>query len=184
MKNIYIIHGWGADSSSDWIPWLKKESESRGSNVVAPDMPGTDKPVIEDWVSKLKEILPVPSQDTILIGHSIGCQTIMRYLAGSDNLHVGKVILVAPWFNLNNLEEDEWPVAEPWVKTPIDIEKVKKACGNNIYAIFSDNDPVVPIGDELLFKKLGVITKIYHNKGHFNEEDGVVEIPEVLELID
>lgn len=185
MKNVCIIHGWGADSNSDWIPWLKNELEKRGHSVIAPDMPDTDRPVIEVWVEKLKEILHAPDQNTILIGHSIGCQAIMRYLAGDDNFHVGKIIFVSPWLDLKNLEEGEQPIADPWVKSLIDFGKVKKACGNNIFAIFSDNDPVVPAGNELSFKNLlGATTKICHNKGHFNGENGVNEIPEVLEFFD
>jgi hypothetical protein len=184
MKNVYIIHGWGADSTSDWIPWLKKQLTERGYNVTAPDMPETDKPEIKPWVDKLKEILPAPDEDTILIGHSIGCQTILRYLADLPGAKVGKIILICPWFDLENLQEDEWPTAEPWIKTPIDFAKVK-AAAKNIIALFSDNDPVVPVRNEAAFKKLvGAETKIYHNKGHFNAEDGITEIPEILEFID
>ncbi len=73
MKKIYIIHGWGANSKSDWIPWLKKELKNKNFEVFAPDMPNTDEPIIENWLSKLNEILPSPDENCILIGHSIGC---------------------------------------------------------------------------------------------------------------
>ena len=181
MKNVYIIHGWGANSNSDWFPWLKKELEARGYNVFVPDMPDTDNPVIESWVNKMKELSP--DAESILIGHSIGCQAIIRYLADTG-ARVKKIILVCPWLTLKDLEDHEWPIADPWLKEPIDFEKVKKA-GGEICAIFSDNDAVVPVENEELFKKnLNATTRMYHEKGHFNAEDEIVEIPEIMEYID
>ena len=183
MKKVYIIHGWGADSKSDWIPWLKKELEDKNFEVLAPDMPDTDEPNIEKWVSKLKKLLPNPDENCILIGHSIGCQTIMRYLEKLENKIVDKIILVAPWFNLKGLEDEELPIADPWINTPINFENVKRS-SNKIIALFSDNDPVVPIEDEKLFRKnLNAETIIFNNKGHFNGEDGITEIPDFLEFL-
>jgi len=183
MKKIFIIHGWGADSKSDWIPWLKKELENKNFEVFTPDMPNTDGPVIENWLSKFQELLPSPDENCILIGHSIGCQAIMRYLESLEDKVVNKIILVAPWFNLKGLNDKELLVAKPWIEALIDFDKVKSAT-KEIICLFSDNDPVVPIEDEKLFKKrLDAETIIFNNKGHFNGEDGIIEIPEILEFI-
>ncbi|MCK9438481.1 alpha/beta fold hydrolase [Patescibacteria group bacterium] len=183
MKKVYIIHSWGADSKSDWIPWLKKELENKDFEIHTPDMPETDEPIIEKWVGKLEELLPNPDENCILIGHSIGCQTIMRYLQNLDNKKIDKIVLVAPWFNLKGLENEELPIAKPWLETLIDFDKVKEAT-KDIVCLFSDNDPVVPVEDEKLFKeKLGAKTIIFSNKGHFKSEDGIIEIPEILEFI-
>lgn len=184
MKKAYIIHGWGADSTSDWIPWLKKELENKDFEVFTPDMPDTDEPTIEGWLNKMKKDLPSPDENCILIGHSIGCQAIMRYLENLENGKVAKVILVAPWFNLKGLEGDEeWLIAKPWLETLINFEKIKNSA-KEIIALFSDNDPFVPIEDEKLFKeRLGAQTFIFKNRGHLNAEDGTIALPEILEFI-
>jgi predicted alpha/beta hydrolase family esterase len=183
MKKAYIIHGWGADSSSDWIPWLKKELESKNFEVFTPDMPNTDEPEIKEWIDKINDILPSPGEQCILIGHSIGCQAIMRYLEGLEEGFVDRIVLVAPWINLKGLEDDEWDIAKSWTSTPINFDKVKKS-SKKIICLFSDNDKFVSIEEEKLFKeKLNAKTVIFNNKGHFIASEGTLELPEILEFI-
>jgi len=121
VKRIFIIHGWGGSPDEPLLRWLKSELEKNGFEVVVPKMPNSEKPEIETWVLKLKEMVEVPDKDTILVGHSVGCQVILRYL---ETLHptsrVGGVVFIAPWLTLSNLESDEeWRVADPWLNTPI-----------------------------------------------------------------
>ncbi len=59
-------------------------------------MPSPSAPKIEEWVNKLKELVPNPDNETVFIGHSIGCQTILRYLEQLNlKTKVRKVVLVA-----------------------------------------------------------------------------------------
>ena len=49
-------------------------------------------------------------------------------------------------------------------------------------AIFSDNDPFVPLTETDLFReKLGAEIIMEHGKGHFSGEDGIKELPVILE---
>lgn len=98
---------------------------------------------------------------------------------------MGKVILVAPWFELTNLESDEmWRIADPWLKSQIDFSKILNK-SNTYVTIFSNNDGWVPIEANLkLFKeKLNPKIIVLKNKGHFTADEGILEIPEILELI-
>ncbi len=182
MPRVVIVHGWGATPESDWFPWLKTELEKRGYAVSAPAMPDTDHPEIAAWVNRLRAILGTPSEETILVGHSIGCQTIMRYLE-QVNVNVSRIVLVAPWLTLTGLSEEEMPIAKPWLETPIDFEKVQRSA-KEIVAFFSDDDAVVPLKNEAALKsKLRAKTIIEHGMGHFSGDDGVTEVPSVLEEI-
>lgn len=185
MKAVYIIHGWGGSPSEPMHTWLKKVLLVKSYNVIAPEMPDTEEPEINAWVSKLKEIVKNPDKDTIFVGHSIGCQTILRYLETlNPAVVVGGVVLIAPWLTLQNLESDEeWNIAKPWLETDISFTGVAKHVAK-ITAIFSDNDPVVPFENTELFKqKFGTENIIENNKGHFTEEDGVFELPSALKAI-
>ncbi len=183
MKKAFIIHGWGADSKSDWIPWLKKELEKKNFEVFAPDMPDTDEPIIEDWLNSLEELLADLDEDSILIGHSIGCQAIMRHLERLEDKIVDKIIFVAPWFNLKGLEDDEWGIAKPWIETKIDFDKLKKS-NQELICLFSDNDTFVSIENEKLFKEnLDAKTIVLKDRGHFIADEGITEIPEILEFV-
>ena|SRR4030042_501921 len=184
-KKVFIVHGWDGYPKEGWFPWLKKELEQRGFRVQVPSMPESTEPKIKTWVQHLAEIVGNADENTFFVGHSIGCQAILRYL---ENLpadkKIGGAIFVAGWFTLMNLETDEEKeIASPWIETPIDFEKVKQHT-NKFFAVFSDNDDFVPANNKETFEqKLGAQTAIEHNKGHFSGNDEVTEIPIVLDKL-
>lgn len=184
MPRVFIVHGWSRSPSKDWFPWLKEQLESKDFAVEVPFMPNTDAPSIDEWIPFLEEKVRNPDENTYLVGHSIGCQTILRYLEKIDS-KIGGAVLVAGWMNLTEEtfgEEGAEEIASPWIDTPIDFDKVKANC-DKFLCIFSDNDPYVPISDSEIFKeKLGADIVILKEKGHFTGEDGVKEIPVVLEF--
>lgn len=184
MKRVFIIHGWGGFPEEGWFPWLKKELENNGFEVQVPIMPNTDEPKIEEWVPFLERLVGELDGDTYLVGHSIGCQTILRYLAGlQGDVKLSGVVFVAGWVKklIGVYDEDEIEIARPWVETPIDFENVKNHT-KNIVAIFSDDDEFVSLDNMDAFKeKLGAKTILEHKKGHINGEAGIKELPVVLE---
>jgi len=187
MKKVILVHGWGGSPENEWFPWLKKQLEEKGFKVDAPEMPDTFNPKIDKWVAKLNEIVGKPDKDTFLLGHSIGCQTVMRYLQSlEEETKIGGVIFVAGWFDLTDetWDEDYTPEkAKQWIETPIDFEKIKKHT-DKFVDIASDDDPYVRLSDSELFKeKLGAKIIIEHNKGHICQESGVMELPSALNEI-
>ncbi|MBR9682795.1 MAG: serine hydrolase family protein [Candidatus Aenigmarchaeota archaeon] len=186
MKKVYIIHGWGGAPQEGWYPWIKKELESKGYAVDIPTMPNTDEPTIEEWTSYMKEQVSTLDKETYFVGHSIGCQAILRYLEKIEEPKIGGMVLVAPWMNLTPVvyeEEGAEEISKPWRETPINWEKVKSST-ENITAIFSDNDPFIPLSDSEIFKeKLGAEIVIEHGKEHMQEEHGIMKLPVVLEKI-
>ena len=185
MKRIYLIHGWDGNPENHWFPWLKKELESRGFTVFNLEMPDSPNPKIESWVNHIKKRVGKVDKDTYFIGHSIGCQAIMRYLEElNKNEKVGGIVFVAGWFNLPYLQtKEEKQIAKPWLETPINANKVSVHT-KNVIAIFSDNDPDVSLEDSKLFKeKLGAKIIVEHKRGHFTADAGVNELPIVLKEI-
>ncbi|OHB08656.1 MAG: hypothetical protein A3I19_01255 [Candidatus Zambryskibacteria bacterium RIFCSPLOWO2_02_FULL_38_13] len=180
MKRVFIIHRWEGGSHDDWRPWLKNELEKRGFEVYVPDMPDTETPVIEKWVSHLSDIVGMPDNNTYFVGHSIGCQAILRYLETIDT-PVGGAIFVAGWFNLENLEDnDVKAIAKPWIETPINLKKIKSVLPKSTL-IISDNDPFGCFKENKT-KFAQIITKeiVVPKAGHFTKEDGFSELPKIL----
>src|SRR3990172_7377088 len=117
MKRAVIIHGWGGSPQAGWIPWLKKELEAKNIFVEAPQMPHTDTPTIEDWVPQLAKYVDA-EDESYLIGHSMGCQTIMRYLEKLPaGVKIKGVVLVAGFITLRGLNPEEQVIAQPWLDT-------------------------------------------------------------------
>ncbi len=186
MKRAYIIHGWGGSSKEPLLEWIKEELQKKGYSVKILDMPHTDAPKIEEWVEYLKKEISSEEidEDSIFIGHSIGCQTIMRFL---EKLHkhkkVGKCIFIAPWIDLINLEPDELEIAHPWINTKIDFDRILDHC-TDFVCIFSNNDPYVHLDEAEKFKeKLNAKIVILKNKGHFTEKYGIEKLPEILDFL-
>ena len=186
MKRVFLIHGWTGNPEEGWFPWLKSELESKGYKVEAPAMPNTDEPEINSWVSKISEVVGEPDEDTFFVGHSIGCQAIMRYIETlPEDTKLGGAVFVAGFFNLIMQDHDEadHDIARPWLETPIDTDRVKKICPK-IIAIFSDNDPDVPLTDKDIFaQKLDSKIVVEKNKGHFSVDDGFTALSVALESV-
>lgn len=187
-KRVIIVHGWEGSSLSDWFPWAKEELKKRGYEILVPNMPDADWPKIEPWVSALAQVAGEVDKKTIFVGHSIGCQAILRFLETlPPEQKADKVILVAPWFSLTpetTKEKEDVEIAEPWLKIPLNWEKVKEKA-NYFVAIFSDDDPYVPLTEnkKLFAEKLGAEVIVKQNQGHFDESSGCRELPILLELI-
>ncbi len=184
-KRVFIIHGWGGSPDEHWLPWLKNELTKRGFEVTAPQMPNTDAPVIEEWIRHLSQSVGEVDEHTYFVGHSVGCQAIMRYLETQAGKKAGGCVFVAGWFKLQNLEnEEEERIAEPWQRDDIDFPKLKEVTGNFIVLNSTDDDyGAVEENKKLFEEKLGAKVVIMRNKGHFTESDGITELPEALEAI-
>ena len=187
-KRVIIVYGWGGYPEEGWFPWLKKELEQRGFEVLVPQLPDAENPRIQNWVPKLAETVGVADENTYFIGHSMGCQTIARYLESlSDGVKVGGAVFVGGFLKrLTGLEDDleTQAVRKDWLETPLDLSKVRSHLPKSV-AIFSDNDPWVPLDNQDDFRdKLGSEIVIEHNQGHFSgEHDGTKELPVALEAV-
>lgn len=182
-KRVFIIHGWSGYPEEGWFPWVKKELESREIEATVPAMPHPDEPTINDWVNHLIGVVGTPNENTYFVGHSIGCQTIIRYLEMIDS-RVGGAVFVAGFLSkLTGLEtKKEEETERPWLETPIDFEKIKRTT-NSFVVILSSNDSFVPLDENkrLFEEKLGARVIVVPNAGHLNQESGFTELPIVLE---
>jgi len=185
-KRAFIIHGWDFNPDMNWYQWLKIELEKKGFEVFVPEMPDTSEPKIDSWTEILKKEVKKADKETFFIGHSMGCQTIFRYLETLPiKAKIGGCVFVAGWFKLNNLEDEEVEaIANPWIKSPVNFDKIK-TIAKKITVFLSSNDPYncLEENEEIFEIKLGAKVIIQENKGHFTEDDGVTEVPEVLNKV-
>ena len=185
MKRAIIVHGWDFNPNMNWYPWLKKELEKKGYDVIAPEMPNPEEPEINAWVSHLRKVVKKLDEKTLFIGHSIGCQTIIRYLEKVDFDGKVNLIFVAGWFKLNNLEGEEVEnIAGPWIITPINFNKVKQKI-KKLIVFLSSNEPYdfIDYNKRIFEEKLGAKVIILKNRGHFSEDTGIKSLPEILQFI-
>lgn len=188
MNKIYMVHCWDGTKDDGWYSWLDKMVSNKDNKVIRFNMPDTENPKIESWVSELDKQVNELDENTYFVGHSIGCQTIMRYLEHKGAKKIGGILFVAPWLDLLKeavSDEQSYNTAQPWLNTAIDFEKIKSMT-NKITCIFSDNDYFVSLEQEKRFKDLlNAKTIIVKEKGHISADDCVHELDEIYnELIE
>jgi len=181
MKRAIILHGWYGYSDEGWRPWLKTELEKLGYQMMIPQMPDTEKPNMEAWLTKLTEVIGDPDEGLVLIGHSLGCITILRYLERlQDDQKIGGAFLVAGFAKDLTFSDYHGELAN-FFQTPVLWDNIKAHCPK-FWIINSDDDPYVT-GDnhEILVQNLNASGHWEHDKKHMSGDDGVFELDSVLD---
>lgn len=188
----FIIHGYLGYPEEAWQPWLKDELEGRGYEVALPKMPHPDQPIISEWIAFITNLVGQPDKGTVMIGHSIGAQAVLRYLEtlGGTGRSVGKTVLIASGYPVGMSRESAHERAEgdlilyPWLTTPVNPVKVKAAMGA-CTVILADNDPYIPFEEaKAAFREnLDCTIVVEPGKGHFNEDDKITALPAALSAV-
>jgi uncharacterized protein len=168
-SRVLIIPRWSGGPESDWYPWFIGQLQHAGlENVTVANLPSPHEPVVGSWVDGLLLLLDDQPEQTVLVGHSVGCQAIVRALARLPNSQsVAGTLLVAAWFTV----DAPWPSLRPWIETEVDLARARQAAGQCV-AILSDNDPFtsnVARNQRQWEDEMGATVHIVSHAGHFNQ---------------
>ena len=194
MKQICIIHG-GSTYESDvnflmhletleldytrllyrprWNNWLGETLVDY--EVLLPSMPNGNNAKYNEWSLYFSKIVPFLSQDTILVGHSLGGIFLAKYLAEhADSLHFKKVALIAAPFN----DETEESLAS--FKLPDDMSNLVNTA-DEFHLFQSKDDIVVPPSEVERYRAIlpNAEVTIFENRGHINTPT----FPELIDFI-
>lgn len=184
MKNAIIAHGtcgrreyfdtsMPSLSNSHWLPWLQKQLLVKDIDAATPEMPHAYKPDYEVWQREIERFDITP--ETILVGHSCGGGFWARYLSEHPEIKVGKVVLVAPWLDPNNIKQTSF------FDFAIDPELVRRTKGITIFNSTNDH-PGIHWSVEMLRQTIsGIKYKEFDDYGHFFSSEMPSEgFPELL----
>ena len=175
-KRLVIVHSWEGSLEEGWYPWLKAEMEKRGWEVLVPTMPNSAEPEQSRWVPYLQIITGKVDRSTFMVGHSLGCVTILRFLESLPKMEfIGGAILVAGFDNPSKYKE-----LKNFFQEPVAWTEIKNKC-SKFTTIHSQDDPYVPVENSARFKEnLDAKTIALNGYRHFSGEDGVTAVPEIL----
>ena len=185
MKKVVIVHCWDGHPKYCWYPQTKKALEEKRFKVVVPKMPDTHSPKLSSWLPQLQRTAGRPDENLLLVGHSVGCITILKYLEElKENEKIGGVVLVAGFTEDLGVGYEK---LKNFFERSIDFEKIKTK-SKYFVAIHSDDDPFVPVKHGDVFKeKLGAKLIIKQNMGHFSgpvdHTKSITSLPDVIEEI-
>ena len=178
--NFIITHGVYANPDANWFPWLKKEIEGKGHEVIIPHFPTPLDQSLESWMRTISKYKNKISEETVMIGHSLGAAFILNYLEGA-NKKIKAAFLVAGFFKSIGSEYDK--LNETFINKNFDWKKIKGNC-EKFFVISSDNDPYIPLEiNKELARLVNAELKIIHNGGHLNKKAGYGKFPELLDFI-
>lgn len=130
-RGVVVVPRWSGTAADDWYPWLADELDV-DVRVCGLDVP--DAPTVAGSVLALGEVVR-EHDPAVLVGHSVGCQVVLRHLAATRR-PVPAVVLVAAWLDV----DEPWDTLRPWIDVPIDVEAVRAAAGR-IHVLVSTDDP-------------------------------------------
>ena len=87
-----------SQSNSHWFPWLQQKLCQHDILAQTPEMPIPYDPNYELWKNEFEKL--TPDENTLLVGHSCGAGFIVRWLSENPDKIVNKVILIAPWLDV------------------------------------------------------------------------------------
>ena len=174
-----LVHGFAGHPLHGWRPWLKQELESRGWSVSIPAMPHADAPVCSEWVEAISQAVGSPVSSCALVGHSLGCMAILRYLDTLAPGHaVGTVVLVAGFGS-----DTARPGFESFIHPPLNWPSLRSRASRFV-ALHSDNDRFIPLSEgEFLHRQLGAELIVQKGMGHFSSSEGTTRLPVALEKL-
>jgi len=172
MKTAIILHGrpsraeylesvYPSPSNSHWLPWLQRELLRKDILAQAPEILQPYQPRYENWARAIEQLSP--DEQTILVGHSCGGGMIVQWLSKNSDKKVGKVVLVAPWIDV---EKDDWPAFD----FEIDENLVSRTAGLTIYHSVDDVEEIQTSVKALKERLKGAKYIEFEGRGHFTHK--------------
>jgi predicted alpha/beta hydrolase family esterase len=147
IKVIFIPGNGGGDINAPdgWFPYLKREFEKMGLQVIAQNFPDPIYARKQYWLPFLEKL--GADENTILIGHSSGAVAAMRY-AESHKL-LGTILVAACHTDMGMPSEKiSGYYDDPWNWEAI------KANQQWIVQFHSTDDPLIPIEEARFVQKM------------------------------
>lgn len=167
------------NSNNHWFPWLTKQLMINDILTVSVEVPKPWQPRYDVWKKEFERFDITP--DTMLVGHSCGGGFLVRYLSENKAVHVGKVILVAPWINPENN-----PVSDTadFFDFEIDVDFPARTAGVTIFNSDDDQATIHTSVELIRAAAPNVKYREFHGYGHFCLENLKTEaFPELAEAL-
>ncbi len=181
-----LVHGLAGSPNNHFFPWLRKELKKRGIPSKAPKLPHPFLPVRNEWVDTLAAAVEDPAQ-TILIGHSLGCPTILEYLEKHRGRKKFQLVILVAGFGRHFLNPDVEKFQSRllhWHESSADFEKIRSK-SKKFVCINSTDDPLVPYAEGKWLAKQLKAELVTEKKQHFLAVagHGVTELPSALDAV-
>ena len=200
---VMVVHAFGGAPHKFWYPWLAKQVAERATifgkqaHVEVLMMPTPRRPQINAWVDAILQAVQRvldhgTCQELFLVGHSVGCNAIVRFLSHpkaimllAGPLRLGGVVCVAGWFSV----DEPWEDIAPWCTEPIRCEQARQVLAlgaKPLILILSDDDGYTrdyAQNSTLWAEQLGAATMLLPGRRHFASKRQTVVLDVLCKLM-
>ncbi|BAU39859.1 hypothetical protein APT_10115 (plasmid) [Acetobacter pasteurianus NBRC 101655] len=180
VEQYVIIHGYMANPQAHWFPWLATELKKTGAAVTVPAMPSPFEPKLDEWLATVKATVSPLKGKVTLIGHSLGCITLLRHLMSCPETEkISGYVLVSGFDRtLSTL-----PALSSFTEETLDYDALRNRFPFRV-SLFSDNDSIVyPKVSRDLAVSFDTEQIEIPAGGHFLDREGFTQLPALLKVI-
>lgn len=181
-RKIYVVHGYTASSHANWFPWLKERLENDQTKVLIPDLPDSKDPYLTSWLEALSKSFHEMDENTIVIGHSLGCIAALRFVLATGKRIKGAVLVSG--FSEVNPMADQKEGLQTFLEASTDYEKCKTLIPSRVVITAKDDDIVPTEATKAFAERLDAEFVTLKNGMHFIDRDGFTEFPLVVEWVE
>jgi uncharacterized protein len=178
---LVVVHGLGASVDSHWFGALRDRYAPLGVDVDVVDLPTPSAPVLDEWLATVADAVGTLDERTVLVGHSLGCITLLQHLAErDDDWYLGGLVLVAGFTQkVPGISEVDAFVARPVPGSELTARTARR------HVVVADDDPIVPRQlTEDLARLLDADLTVVDGGGHFRAREGFDRLPAVECVLD
>jgi predicted alpha/beta hydrolase family esterase len=181
-RRFLVLHGWENHRPPEhWEWWLVDALRGRGEQVLYPQLPSPDEPVLADWLDVFSgEWQQLGTGERVVVAHSLGCLLWLHAAAdGRVDPPADRVLLVAP---PSPAVTAGTPAMAEFV-APLAATAVRSASRTDVRLVCSDADVYSTEGTaaELYGGPLGLDAEVLPGAGHLTIDDGYGPWPAVLD---
>jgi hypothetical protein len=98
---VILIHGFNANPTTNFHPWLGAQLRDRGFEVVVPEIPlsTTSELNLPEIIEAMKSSIGYVKSSDIILGHSLGAFVALQYLEAVEMTETPRAVILvaAPW---------------------------------------------------------------------------------------
>ena len=179
-KSFLLLHGWeNRRPVAHWQHWLAGELAGAGAQVLYPQLPEPDEPVLDEWLLDLRRYTAAMRGDeTVVVAHSLAVLLWWTAALSDQPVAVDRVLLVAPPSPAFLRER----AVAGFVPVDMEVRPVDPAVLDTVRMVAGDDDPYCPGGARALYAdRYGIDTDVVPGGGHLNVDSGYGPWPSVLQ---
>lgn len=180
MQQLFIVHGFEGSPHGNWFDDLAQRARRAGMATAQIGMPHPHKPTVAAWQQTLDNAIGAADENTFLVGHSLGCISLLHFLSRRRPRRIGGLLLAAGFADCL----PKLPQLDDYIRACAPNDAVLRSIDMPVISLISTNDTHVPTHLSVCMAK-SLHSRIHwiENGGHLMASDGFEHLPQAWQAL-